>query len=146
MSVMFPFVRHPGLIPVYRKNSLYYSQAKKPLGSWNLVNPLLSMNEAWTDKCAARLQPLTDQYKNPYSTAPNNPNRKISRFDRNNPTMPWGQKHLFLDILFLEQSAIFEIMSPVLTWGLFELRLLRFNYIFSFVLLKNEKFSIVALC
>ena len=33
------------------------------LGSWNLVNPLLSMNEAWMDECAARLQPLVDQYK-----------------------------------------------------------------------------------
>ena len=30
---------------------------------WNLVNPLLSMNEAWMDECAARLQPLVDQYK-----------------------------------------------------------------------------------
>ena len=30
---------------------------KKPLGSWNLVNPFLSKNEAWMDECAARLQP-----------------------------------------------------------------------------------------
>ena len=31
---------------------------KKPLGSWNLVTPLLRMNEAWMDECAAaRLQP-----------------------------------------------------------------------------------------
>ena len=36
---------------------------KKPLGSWNIVNPLLSMNEAWMDECAARLQLLVDQYK-----------------------------------------------------------------------------------
>ena len=36
---------------------------KKPLGRWNLVNPLLSMNEALMDECAARLQPLVDQYK-----------------------------------------------------------------------------------
>ena len=36
---------------------------KKPLGSWNLVNPLLRMNEAWMDEFAARLQPLVDQYK-----------------------------------------------------------------------------------
>ena len=34
---------------------------KKP--SLNLVNPLLLMNEAWMDECAARLQPLVDQYK-----------------------------------------------------------------------------------
>ena len=30
---------------------------KKLLGSWNLVNPFLSKNEAWMDECAARLQP-----------------------------------------------------------------------------------------
>ena len=41
----------------------YFSQAKEPLGSWNIVNPLLSMNEAWMDECAARLQPPVDQYK-----------------------------------------------------------------------------------
>jgi len=41
---------------------------KKPLGSWNLVNPLLRMNEAWMDECAARLQPLVDQYKYPDNT------------------------------------------------------------------------------
>ena len=34
---------------------------KKPLGSWNLVNPLFSMNEAWMDECASRLQPLQHQ-------------------------------------------------------------------------------------
>ena len=54
---------------IRRIPALYYSQAlKKPLGSWNLVNPLLRMNEAWMDECAARLQPLADQYKNPYNT------------------------------------------------------------------------------
>ena len=36
---------------------------KKPLGSWNLVNPLFSMNKAWKDECATRLQPLVDKYK-----------------------------------------------------------------------------------
>ena len=35
--------------------------------SWNLVNPLLSINEAWMDECAARI-PIE--------------NRKIPRFDR----------------------------------------------------------------
>ena len=30
---------------------------KKLLGSWNFVDPLLSMNEVWMDECAARLQP-----------------------------------------------------------------------------------------
>ena len=52
---------------------------KKPLGSWNLANPLLSMNEGWIDEYAARLQPLVDQYKNP-----------DLRFDRNNLIMSWG--------------------------------------------------------
>ena len=49
---------------------------KKPLGSWILVSPLLSMNEAWTDECAARLQPLADQYKTP--ATPNFRKRKNS--------------------------------------------------------------------
>ena len=40
-----------------------FSGLRRILGSWNLVNPLLSMNEAWMDVCAARLQPLVDQYK-----------------------------------------------------------------------------------
>ena len=35
---------------------------KKPWGNSHLVNPLLSMNEAWMDECAARLQPLVNQY------------------------------------------------------------------------------------
>ena len=67
---------------------------KKPLGSWNLANPLLSMNEAWMDECAARLQPLVDQYK---------PRQhqifaieKIPRFDRNNPISPGDEKKSLL--------------------------------------------------
>jgi len=66
---------------------------KNHLGSWNLVNPLLSMNEAWMDECAARLQPLVDQYKpRQHQTFAI---EKIPRFDRNNPIMSWGQKNLF---------------------------------------------------
>jgi len=42
-----------------------FSGLRRILGSWYLVNPLLNMNEAWMDECAARLQPLADQYKNP---------------------------------------------------------------------------------
>ena len=65
---------------------------KKPLGSWNLVNPLLSMNEAWMDECAARLQSLVDQYKpRQHQTFAI---EKIPRFDRNNPIMFWGLKSL----------------------------------------------------
>ena len=37
--------------------ALYILRPKKPLTSWNLVNPFLSMNLAWMDECAARLQP-----------------------------------------------------------------------------------------
>ena len=48
-------------------NSLL-SGLRRILGSWNLVNPLLRMYEAWMDECAARLQPLVDQYKNPDNT------------------------------------------------------------------------------
>ena len=64
---------------------------KKLLGSWNLVNPFLSKNEAWMDECAARLQPLVDQYK---------PKQHqnfaiIRRSDHNNSIMSWGQQNLF---------------------------------------------------
>ena len=58
---MFPVYRHPSLIPVWRIPALYYFRPKKFLSIWILVNPLLSMNEAWMDECAARLQPLVDQ-------------------------------------------------------------------------------------
>ena len=68
---------------------------KKPVGSWNLVNPLFSMNEAWMDEWAARLQPLVDQYKpRQHQTFAI---EKIPRFDRNNLIMSWGQKNLFLN-------------------------------------------------
>ena len=47
----------------------------KPLGSWNLVNP---MNEASMDECAAVLQPLLDQYKpKQYQTFAMEKNSKI---------------------------------------------------------------------
>ena len=48
---------------IRRIPALYILRPKKPIGSWNLVNPLLSINEAWIDERAARLQPLLDQYK-----------------------------------------------------------------------------------
>ena len=68
---------------------------KKPVGSWNLVNPLFSMNEAWMDEWAARLQPLVDQYKpRQHQTFAI---EKIPRFDCNNLIMSWGQKNLFLN-------------------------------------------------
>ena len=44
---------------------------------------------------AARLQPLVDKYKPTSHITPNIHNRKIPRFDRNNPIMSWGQKNLF---------------------------------------------------
>ena len=70
-----------------------FSGLRRILGSWNLVNPLLSMNEAWMDECAARLQPLVDQYKpRQHQTFAI---EKIPRFDRNNPILSWGQKNLF---------------------------------------------------
>ena len=70
MNVMFPVCKppgpHSGISKVFLHSTIL--RPKKPLGSWNLVNPLLSMNEAWMDECAARLQPLVDQYKNPDNT------------------------------------------------------------------------------
>ena len=62
---MFPISMAPGPHSNISEEFLHsiILRPKKPLGSWNLVNPLLSMNEAWMDECAARLQPLVDQYK-----------------------------------------------------------------------------------
>ena len=53
---MFPISMAPG-----PHSSI--SEEFSGLRSWNLVNLLLSMNEALMDECAARLQPLVDQYK-----------------------------------------------------------------------------------
>jgi len=64
---MFPVCKAPGPGPYssIAEEFLHFTilRPKKPLGSWNLVNPLLRMNEAWMDECAARLQPLVDQLK-----------------------------------------------------------------------------------
>ena len=49
---------------------------KKPLGSWNLVNLLLRMNEVGKDECAASLQPHGRSVKT--HTTPNFRNRKNS--------------------------------------------------------------------
>ena len=79
---MFPncMASHSSILEEFLQSIIL--RLKKPLGSWNLVNPLLSMNEAWMDECAARLQPLVVQYKT--QTTPNFRNRKIPRFDQNN--------------------------------------------------------------
>ena len=71
MIVMFLVCKAPG---PHSSISEEFLRSKKPLGSWNLVNPFL--NEAWMDECAARLQPLVDQYKP--KTTPNFRNRKNS--------------------------------------------------------------------
>ena len=93
---MFPISTAPGPHSNRSEGFLHsiFSGLRRILGSWNIVNPLLRMNEAWMDECAARLQPLVDQYKNPekHQTFAI---EKIPRFDRNNPIMSWGQKNLF---------------------------------------------------
>jgi len=78
MSVMFSFSMTPRPHSSISEGFLHsiLSGLRRILGSWNLVNPLLSMNEAWMDECAARIQPLSDQYKSP--TSPNFCNRKNS--------------------------------------------------------------------
>ena len=92
---MFPISTAPGPHSSISEGFLHsiFSGLRRILGSWNLVNPLLRMNEAWMDECAARLQPLVDQYKKPrqHQTFAI---EKIPRFDRNNPIMSWGQKNL----------------------------------------------------
>ena len=95
---MFPSSMAPGPHSSISEEFLHsiILMSKKPLGSWNLVNPLLRMNEAWMDECAARLQPLVDQYKPiQHQTFAI---EKIPRFDLNNPIMSWGQKNLFLKV------------------------------------------------
>ena len=65
MSVMFPISMAPGphsSISEGFQHSIF-SGLRRILGSRKLVNPRLRMNEAWMDECAARLQPLVDQYK-----------------------------------------------------------------------------------
>ena len=95
MSVIFPIYKEPGphsSISEFLRSTIL--RPKKPLGNWNLVNPLLRMNEAWTDEYTAGLQSLADQYKTP--TTLNFRNKKILSFDRYNPIMSGGQKHLSL--------------------------------------------------
>ena len=107
MSVMFPICKAPGPHSCLSEEFLHSTilRPKNPLVSWNLVSPLLRINKAWTDKCAARLQPMADQYKTP--TKPNFRNRKIPRFVHNNPIMSWGQKHL-LKIVSLISTCRFK--------------------------------------
>ena len=65
ISMMFPVCMAPrpySSISLEFLNSIII-RPMNPLGCWNLVNPLLSMNETWMNECAARLQPLVDQYK-----------------------------------------------------------------------------------
>ena len=109
---MLPFSMAPGPHSSISEEFLHsiILRPKKSLGSWNLVNLLLSMNEARMDECAARLQHLVDQYK---------PRQrqtfaieKISRFDRNNPIMSWGQKNLFKKktlLCFLRSSESMKV-------------------------------------
>ena len=60
MSVMFPISMAPGPHSSILEGFLHsiFSGLRRILGSWILVSPLLSMNEEWMYKCAARLQPL----------------------------------------------------------------------------------------
>ena len=65
MSAMFTVCKAPGPYSSKSEEFLHSTtlRPKKPLSSWNLVIPLLSMNEAWMDEWATRLQALVDQYK-----------------------------------------------------------------------------------
>ena len=89
MSVMFPVFKAPGPHSSISEEFLHFIilRPKKSLGKWNFVNPLLSMNEAWKDEWAARLQPLVDQFKDPARQHQTFAIEKIPRFDRNNPIM-----------------------------------------------------------
>ncbi len=54
----FPISMAPGLSSISEEfiHSIIL-RPKKPLGSWNLVNPFLSMNEAWMDECLPDYNP-----------------------------------------------------------------------------------------
>jgi len=56
--MMFPISMTPRPHSSISEGFSIFSGLRRILGSWNLVNPLLSMNEAWKGECAARLQPL----------------------------------------------------------------------------------------
>ena len=59
---MFPICKALGAHSSITEEFLHsiFSGLRRILGCWNLVNPILRMNEAWTDECAARVQPLAD--------------------------------------------------------------------------------------
>ena len=88
---MFPVCKAPG--PYYSISEEFLHsiilRPNKPLGSWNLVSPLLRINEAWTDECASRLQPLQHQ------------TFAIEKFRELIVTAlsSWGQKHLFMSFI-----------------------------------------------
>ena len=64
---MFPICKAPGTHSSISEEFLLstFLRPKNPLVSWNLVNPLLRINKAWTDKCVAILQPLADTNTKP---------------------------------------------------------------------------------
>ena len=102
----FLSVWHPGLIPVYQKNScdLLFSG----LGSWNLVTPLLRINEAWKDECAARLQSLANKYKTPKT--PNFCNKKFRGSIGSTRSCPRDKKTSLLKKI---QEKIFSIATEI---------------------------------
>ena len=61
--MVFPISMAPGPHSSISEGFLHsiFSGLRRILGSWNLVNPLLNMNEASMDECAARLQPRQHQ-------------------------------------------------------------------------------------
>ena len=104
----FLSVRHPGIIPVYQKNSctLLFSGIKS---SWNLVSPLLRKMKRWRMNVLLDNNPwqintkprqhqtfAIEKFRNSIVTIrswkKNFRNRKIPKFDRNNPITSWGQK------------------------------------------------------
>ena len=60
MSVMFPVCKATRAAFQYIRRIPALSQAPRQLES---CQPSSQNNEAWMDECAARLQPLVDQYK-----------------------------------------------------------------------------------
>ena len=115
MSVMFPISMAPGPHSSISEGFLHsiFSGLRRILGSWSLVIPLIRMNEAWMDECAARIQPLVDQYKNPDNT-------KLSQLKKfrdlivTTRSCPGDKKISFLELFLELKSKIVPFVHKIL--------------------------------
>ena len=144
---MFPISMAPGPHSSISEGFLHsiILRPKKPLGSWNLVNPLLSMNKAWMDECAARLQPLVDQYKprqhqtfaiekfrdlivTTRSCPGNKQNKKILKSQKNVKTAKPSRKRILNLETFKSLISCFCLGKPLVLKHIMALEIKRFHH------------------